>query len=113
VVIFYFLEVNRHMLEELIAALEDKELAIRCSPSAILLVGFSFNFSVVILIAAKVFQYINNKFNPQAVSLLKDIIIFSKSHFFERGIYENSQFKIKRIDAAVNKNSFGKILENV
>jgi hypothetical protein len=60
------------MLEELIAALEDKEFGIRYSLRhywwALVLI---FLCCCCVLVAVKVFQYINKKFNLQPVSLLK------------------------------------------
>jgi hypothetical protein len=80
VVFFYFPEVNRHMTEELVMTLEDKEFIIRYSLRyywwVLVLI-----FSVVALTVVKVFKYINKKFNPQPVSLLKNVIIFLSVFF--------------------------------
>ncbi|WP_374128748.1 LTA synthase family protein [Candidatus Endomicrobiellum agilis] len=72
---FYFPEVNRHMTEEIITALGDKKFIIKYSLQYYWWVLFLV-FSIVVLGTVKIFRYIDRKFNPQPVSLLKSIIVF-------------------------------------
>jgi phosphoglycerol transferase MdoB-like AlkP superfamily enzyme len=109
---FYFPEVSRHMTEDLIIALAEKEFVVKYAFQyywwVLILI-----FSVSIFTIMKVFKCIDKKFNPKPVSLLKGVIIFISSIFFViLGIRENFSGRPINLDTAYSLKGDLKLILN-
>lgn len=97
---FYFPEVNRHMTEELIMALADKEFVVKYAFQYYWWI-LSLIFLINIFTIIKIFKCIDKKFDPKLVSLLKSVIIFIGSILFViLGIRENFSGRSINLDNA-------------